>query len=237
MSELPEAAVEAGEVGEPSWVDSLPEKFRSNPGTFADSYRHLEQKVTELGQHNAELRETVDAWVNEMDAASPDVAPRPDRGQTLAQVQRLTEEAAFRSAKQVVDAISSNRVPAPSDPDMLAMTASQMMPSVDAAWAATDPRLLANVLESRPELLSEERLGDMQSVVSDLSTAAALARGVQAENTLQSYRRAEDMRDAKRNAQTLTGQTGRGPSADDDEVAWERIQAAHSKTWANSQSG
>ncbi|HCG02532.1 MAG TPA: hypothetical protein DEV93_18565 [Chloroflexi bacterium] len=210
-----------------SWI---PEKFRADPPQLARSYSELEGKLTQTTQLLREQEGQLEALFATQDEQL--VEPRQQsRGRQLRIMQGLAEEAAARGAREVVKAVSTGRVPAPEDPAVLSRITSELMPQRDPRWGETSPDVLAEIINERPELVGD--LSDMNAVVSGLSTAAELARGRQAERTMQTWTRAEAMKEMKRNAQTLSGAAGRGEPADADEEFFERLKSAHSLSWSN----
>jgi len=211
-----------------SWV---PEKFRADPPQLARSYGELEAKLTQTTQQLREQEGQLEALFASQDEQLAAEPRRQSRNQQLRIMQGLAEEAAARGAREVVKAVSSGRVPAPEDPTTLSRLTSELMPQRDPRWNETDPDLLASIIAEKPDLIGD--LSDLNSVVSGLSNAAEIARGRQAERTLSAWSMAEETRQAKLSAQTLSGATGRGEPANEDEEFFERLKSAHSQSWSN----
>jgi len=212
-----------------SW---LPEKFRSDPSQLARSYGELEAKLTQTTQQLREQEGQLEAFFASQDeqlAAEP--RRHQSRNQQLRLMQGLAEEAAARGAREVVKAVSSGKVPAPEDPQVLSRLMSEVMPQRDARWSETDPDLLAQIISEKPDLIGD--LSDLNSVVSGLSNAAEIARGRQAERTMAAWSMAEATRQAKLSAQTLSSGVGGRIETDEDEDFFNRLKSAHSQTWAN----
>jgi hypothetical protein len=115
-------------------------------------------------------------------------------------------------------------VEAPEDPELLARMTAQVMPTVDPRWNDTNPAQLAQVILERG-LLTD--MTSMDAVIADLSTAAEIARGREAQQTLAQWQQSESSRRTKQQAQTLSGAGGRGEPADDDAEFFERLKSAH----------
>jgi hypothetical protein len=222
--------VEREQPEENSW---LPSNF-ANPEALVKSFRELQAHATQISQQNAELRDTLEAWMAEADEPAPE--PREDeprrprtRDADLQRLQRLAEASSYAGAKRVVQAVESGRVEAPEDPATLARVTSEIMPTRDPRWAETSPDLIAQIIGERPGLLAD--MSDMNAVIGGLSTAAELARGRQAEQTLFAWQRAEATRQEKLSAQSLSGVGGR-IETDDEADFFERLKAAHGQTYA-----
>ena len=226
MTFEPERAPGAEET-DLSW---LPEKFRSDPSQLARSYGELEAKLTQTSQQLREQEVQLEALFASQDEQLAE--PRhQSRNQQLRIMQGLAEEAAARGAREVVKAVSSGRVPAPEDPAVLSRLTSELMPQRDPRWNETDPDLLASIIAEKPDLIGD--LSDLNSVVSGLSNAAEIARGRQAERTMAAWSMAEETRQAKLSAQTLSSGVGGRIETDEDEDFFNRLKSAHSQTWAN----
>ncbi len=59
----------------------------------------------------------------------------------------------------------------------------------------------------------------MTQITNGLTTAAEIARGRQAEMTLNAWRQASESQTMKMNAQTISGTAGRPPAEDPDEAS------------------
>jgi hypothetical protein len=207
----------------------LPENF-ADVEALAKSYREAQAWATRLSQQVAEQEGQLEAFFASQDeqvVAEP--RRQQSREQQLQTMQRLAEQAAERGARQVVKAVSSGRVPAPEDPAVLSRVTREIMPRRDPRWAETNPDVLAEIISERPDLVGD--LTDLNSVVGGLSTAAELARGRQYERTLSAWSMAEETRQAKLSAQTLSGVGGR-IETDEDSEFFERLKAAHNQTYS-----
>jgi hypothetical protein len=227
----PEQAPGAEDTEVSSW---LPSNFKT-PQALVQSWRDGQVKITQTTQQLAEQEQQLEAFFASQDE-QPAAEPRrqQSRSQQLRIMQGLAEEAAARGAREVVRAVSSGKVPAPKDPQVLSRLMTEVMPQRDPRWNETSPDVLAEIINERPGLVGD--MTDMTAIVGGLSTAAELARGRQAERTMQTWTRAESMKEMKRNAQTLSGATGRGEPANEDEEFFTRLQEAHNKSWSARQS-
>jgi hypothetical protein len=158
------------------------------------------------------------------------------RGLSLEQVGELARRAAFLGAQSVTRAINTGRVEAPEDMETLNSILPGVMAQHDPRWSETDTALLAQVIAEQPQLLPED-MRDMTKITNGLSTAAQIARGRQAEMTLDAYRRAAESAAFKEQAQTLSGAAGRPLAEDDDESFFQRLKAHAGNSYANKRAG
>jgi hypothetical protein len=192
----PERAPGAEDTEVSSW---LPPNFKT-PEALVQSWRDGQVKITQTTQQLAEQEQQLEAFFASQEQDEQFAEPRREQGreQQLLTMQRLAQEAATRGARSVVRSLATGRVEAPQDPQALSRLMSETMPQRDPRWNETDPDLLAQIIAEKPDLISD--LGDLNSVVSGLSNAAALARGRQAERTMAAWSSAEETRQAKLSA-------------------------------------
>lgn len=227
----------------PEWV---PEKFRSNPEKFAESYVELERRLTQeaeqraaLEQNYADLSGQFEAWTaqqtqaQQQTASDPYVAAYESAMETgdfktalgiQAQLARMAAQEAVQTTLpqvqqqfQTVEDATANQV--------ANYAASQLQAEYGAQWEEARDAMSA-LVQANPHLIPESAKFDVNAAKAALDNVYKLATyGKPATSP------GVDTTQMKTLAQTASGQGGRVLSPDEAKAEWDAIRAAAPKTY------
>lgn len=217
--------------GRPDW---LPDNFKS-PEDLAKSYQEAQRKITELGQQNKGLEESIAELTTQWDQFveqqnQPD--PNDVRNQLLAMYENdpvgTMAQIAQQTAQQVLQQNQQTQQQPQQDIGLVASYAADQMANRYQDWPEYAPAV-AELVKSNP-LLQSADMTNLQTITQVLEAGYKLAKADAVISGDAAQREAAAAaRTAKLAAQTATGATGRPDiSPDAAQKRWEEIMSANS---------
>jgi membrane-bound lytic murein transglycosylase len=217
------------EVQAPDWV---PEKFRSNPEKFGEAYANLEREFHSTRQEVSTLQQQID----ELSAAQQQQPVEQNTDQLYAMYENspletmawLAEQAAQKVLGQVTPQFQQQQQPLIEQQNqLLAYTADQIVRSRVEDWDGYKDKV-AQKLQESPYLISDQALQSPEATARALEDAYKVVKHDELISQTKSLaeQHAEALRQAKEQAQTLSGSAGRPAPTDADTEYWERVKNA-----------
>lgn len=232
MSDDIEVAGPEGENQRPEW---LPENFNS-PEDLAKSYQEAQRKITELGQANRGLEESINTLSSQFEEFTA-AQNRPDPQSVYSQWEDQYNNDPFGTMLNLVNAIQqqnqSAQQPAQAgvNPDIVAFAADQSMGQHHDDWDTyrqkVSEELASNPLFQRDDLW--ENLG-LATQATEYAYNLVKAQDVLEGNSTLAQQ-AADTRAMKLNAQSAAGASGRTPAIPDAQAEWDAVKAAKPKNY------
>lgn len=222
----------------PDPYEVLPEKFRKDPAKFGKAYEDLERELTRRANADAE-RDRQIAELQQQLQQSQRTDPADAREQIeefyendpVAAMQWMAQQAADQRIAQAMGAQA--QASAPQDQvqnELYARSVNDMMRQEFDDWGEVSPEIQQRLMED-PSLLPDTSLGSLQSVKRHLSMIykdvkydqLMTERGEATERGATEATRAVER---KREAQTLSGASGRAPEPSEGKKELEKMRAA-----------
>lgn len=222
--------VEAVEAEVPAWV---PEKFKSDPSKFGESYSNLEREFHETRRQLKAQQETMEQYIATQQQAAAEAPVEQNTDQLYAAYEQdpvgtmawLAQQAVEQGIRGLQPQLQAREAPIrQAQNDLLAYTVDQMVASQIPDWADQKQKV-ADYVQARPYLLTEQALASPQTASEALVSAYKSMRFDDIQNQGQSQAetlRAENER-LKIQAQTLTGSPGSPAQTDADTDYWKSV--------------
>jgi hypothetical protein len=239
LPDPPEPQEQAFEPPEPDRPEWLPEKFKDG-SEFAKSYAELETELRTRAESQKALEQRLDAMQATMEAfEAPQQQLQP---QPVAEVQQQLMQAfesdpvgtmiflANAAAQETLSQYTAQQQPQQYQAqqmqgELMADNASRLLETRYPDWREYEQQV-GSMIEQNPNLLPEEVLGSLEGTASALEAVYKQAKYEDLVAQLEQQRTGVESGQMKRQAQTVTGASGRAPEPSDVDIKMAELLAA-----------